>query len=67
MPRVTQVSMPSALTPSTMAQTASRSLSLGERQAAPMQKREAPASCAARASASTASTSISLVAFRPVS
>ena len=29
MPRVTQVSMPSALTPSTMAQTASRSLSLG--------------------------------------
>ena len=42
MPSVTQVSMPSALTPSTMAQTASRSLSLGERQAAPMQKRVAP-------------------------
>ena len=40
MPSVTQVSIPSALTPSTMAQTASRSLSLGERQAAPMQKRD---------------------------
>ncbi len=37
-------------TPSTMAQTLSRSRSLGERQAAPMQKREAPPALAARAS-----------------
>ena len=59
--------MPSALTPSTMVQTASRSLSLGLRQAAPMQKRDAPAALAARASASTASISISLEALMPVS
>ena len=43
------------------------SLSLGLRQAAPMQKRLAPAALALAASASTASTAISLVAFRPVS
>ncbi len=67
MPSVTQVSMPSALTPSTIAHTASRSLSFGERQAAPMQKRVAPAALAARASASTASMAISLEALRPVS
>ena len=63
MPSVTQVSMPSALTPSTMAQTCSRSRSLGERQAAPMQKRLAPAALAARASASTASSAISFCGF----
>jgi hypothetical protein len=39
MPSVAQVSSPSAFTPSTMAQTFSTSRSLGERQAAPMQKR----------------------------
>ena len=67
MPSVAQVSRPSALTPSTMAQTLSRSRSLGSRQAAPMQKREAPAALAARASASTASTFISFSALTPVS
>ena len=67
MPSVTQVSSPSALTPSTMSQTASRSWSFGERQAAPMQKRLAPWASAARASASTASTAISLDAPTPVS
>ena len=58
---------PSALTPSTMAQTWSRSRSLGARQAAPMQKREAPEALAARASASTASIAISFSALTPVS
>ena len=67
MPSVAQVSSPSALTPSTMAQTFSTSRSLGERQAAPMQKRLAPAALAARASASTASSSISFSALTPVS
>src|SRR5260370_220679 len=42
MPSVAQVSSPSALTPSTMAQTESRSRSFGLRHAAPMQKRLAP-------------------------
>src|SRR5262249_44738627 len=59
--------MPRAFTPSTMSQTFSRSRSLGERQAAPMQNREAPPALAARASASTASRSISFSAFTPVS
>ena len=67
MPSVAQVSSPSAFTPSTIAQTFSRSRSLGERQAAPMQKRLAPAAFAARASASTASRLISFSASTPVS
>ena len=50
-----------------MAQTFSTSRSLGERHAAPMQKRLAPAALAARASASTASSSISFSALTPVS
>ena len=67
MPSVTQVSSPSARTPSTISQTASRSWSLGERQAAPMQKRLAPWASAARASVSTASTAINLDAPTEVS
>src|SRR5262249_10745677 len=67
MPSVTHVSIPSAFTPSTIAQTLARSRSLGDRQAAPIQKREAPAALATRASASTASRSISFSAFTPVS
>jgi hypothetical protein len=62
-----QVSRPSAFTPSTMAATLSMSRSFGSRQAAPMQKRLAPASFAARALASTRSKSISLSAFTPTS
>ena len=42
MPKVTQVSMPKALTPCTISITRSTSLSLGWRQAAPIQNREAP-------------------------
>src|SRR4029079_19301439 len=49
------------------AQTLSRSRSLGDRQAAPIQKRDAPPALAARASASTAFRSISFSAFTPVS
>jgi hypothetical protein len=50
-----------------MAQTPSRSWSLGARQAPPMQKRVAPAACAARAAASAASTLASFEASTPVS
>ena len=67
MPSVAQVSSPSALTPSTISQTFSTSRSFGERQAAPMQNRLAPAAFAARASASTVSSAISFSAFTPVS
>jgi hypothetical protein len=67
MPSVAQVSSPKALTPSTMAQTESRSRSFGLRQAAPMQKREAPPAFAARAWLKTASRLISFSALTPVS
>jgi hypothetical protein len=50
-----------------MAQTVSRSWSLGARQAAPMQNRWAPRARAAAASSSTARTAISLLAATPVS
>ena len=43
------------------------SRSLGERQAAPMQKRVEPLALASRAACITASTSTSLLALRPVS
>ena len=67
MPSVAQVSSPIALTPSTMAQTFSMSRSFGERQAAPMQKRDAPPAFAAAASLSTTSSAISFSALTPVS
>ena len=66
MPRVAQVSRPIAFTSRIMAATLGMSRSLGERQAAPMQKREAPAALACRAFSSTASVLISLVASTPV-
>jgi hypothetical protein len=66
MPSVAQLSSPSARTPSTIAQTCSRSRSFGSRQAAPMQKRLAPALLAARASASTVSRLISFSALTSV-
>ena len=58
--------MPSALTSRIIAATFGMSRSLGERQAAPMQKRVAPAALAWRAFSSTASVSISFVASTPV-
>jgi len=66
MPSVAQVSMPSARTAPTISATFSMSRSFGERQAAPMQKRVAPAAFAARALSSTASSAISFSAFTPV-
>ena len=66
MPRVTQASMSSARTPRTMASTRSNaSPSFTSRQAAPMQKRVAPASLAMAALDSTSSTSRSLFALQP--
>ncbi len=58
--------MPSARTASTIAATFSTSLSFGERQAAPMQKRVAPAALAACALAITVSSGSSFSAFTPV-
>ena len=66
MPSVAQVSSPSAFTSLIMAATFGMSRSFGERHAAPMQKREAPAALACRAFSTTASVSISLVASTPV-
>ena len=66
MPRVAQVSSPSAFTSRIIAATLGMSRSFGERQAAPMQKREAPASLACLAFSTTASVLISLVASTPV-
>src|SRR4029078_6902893 len=60
------VSMPTALTPSTIATTTSMSRDFGLRQAAPMQYRDAPCALAFLASAMTRSTSISFEALRPV-
>ena len=59
------VSSPIAFTPATIAHTAAMSRSLGERHAAPMQKRCDPAALASAAAPSTASTSINFSAFRP--
>ena len=67
MPSVAQVSSPSACTSRTMAATFSRSLCLGERQAAPMQKRVAPAARAARARSMTVSSGSSASLATPVS
>ena len=53
MPSVQHVSSPSALTAATMSRTGARSRSFGPRHAAPMQKRVAPASFAARAASTT--------------
>jgi hypothetical protein len=59
MPSVQHVSRPSALTARTIASTGARSRAFGERHAAPMQKRDAPLAFAARADATTSSTSSS--------
>jgi hypothetical protein len=67
MPSVMQVSMPIWRTPLIISMIAGMSRSLGLRQAAPMQKRCDPASLACAADCSTACTSISLVAFTPLS
>jgi len=64
---VAQASRPVALTVRTSSATASMSRSLGARQAAPMQKRLAPASLAAKAALRTVSTPINLLACTPVS
>ena len=66
MPSVAQVSRPSAFTSRIIAATLGMSRSFGERQAAPMQKREAPAALACRAFSTTASVAISFVASTPV-
>jgi len=68
MPRVTQTSMSSARTPSTMAlMFLSPDLRPRmSRQAAPMQKRVEPLDLAMRAASRTVSTGESLVALRPV-
>ncbi len=66
MPSVAQVSRPSAFTSEIIAATFGMSRSFGERQAAPMQKRDAPAALAWRAFSSTASVLISFVASTPV-
>ena len=67
MPSVAQVSRPSAFTPRIISATLGMSRSFGERQAAPMQKRDAPAALACAAFASTRSASISFCAATPVS
>jgi hypothetical protein len=59
--------MPIWRTPFTISMMAGMSRSLGLRHAAPMQKRPEPLSLACAAAWSTARTSISLVAFSPVS
>ena len=66
-PNRVQVSSPSALTSRTMVATWAISLSLGARQAAPMQKRVAPLCLARWACATTWSSGISFSALRPVS
>ena len=50
--------MPNALTSRIISSTGSRSFSFGPRQAAPMQKREAPLALAALAAATTSATGI---------
>jgi hypothetical protein len=67
MPSVAQVSSPSARTSRTISATFATSLSLGERQAAPMQKRVAPLSRASFAFSSTESRLIRRSALSPVS
>ena len=67
MPSVMQVSNPIAFTSRTMVDTFSMSRSLGERHAAPMQKRVAPCALAACAASSTSSSGISLLALTSVS
>ncbi|MNX76944.1 hypothetical protein D3C86_1084630 [compost metagenome] len=66
MPSVAQVSRPSAFTSRIIAATLGMSRSLGERQAAPMQNRDAPAALACRALATTSSVAISFCASTPV-
>ena len=66
MPSVMQVSSPSALTRPTISSTTARSFSRGLRQAAPMQKRLAPASFAALACSTTFSISSSFSLPSPV-
>jgi hypothetical protein len=66
MPSVAQVSRPSAFTSRIIAATLGTSRSFGERQAAPMQKRDAPAAFACFAFATTSSVAISFVASTPV-
>ena len=67
MPSVAQLSRPSERTSRIIADITSMSRFLGERQAAPMQKRVAPASRAALARAATSATAISVSRSRPVS
>ena len=67
MPSVAQVSSPRALTLAIMSAIFSRSRPLGLRQAAPMQKRVAPAALAAWAACSTSFSGSSLLAFTSVS
>ena len=67
MPSVMQVSSPRDLTSRTMVVTRSMSRALGDRHAAPMQKRLAPWALAARAASITSSTGISLAALTSVS
>ena len=67
MPSVAQVSRPSAFTARTMSSTGSSSRCFGPRQAAPMQKRVAPAALAARAASSTSSSASSASFSTPVS
>jgi hypothetical protein len=66
-PSVTQASIPSARTPRTIASTRSNwGPSFTSRQAAPMQKRVAPAARARRAASRTSPVSISRSALTPV-
>jgi len=68
MPSVAQASMPSAFTPRTISRTLSNwGPSFTSRQAAPMQKRVAPAARALEAASSTEGTDMSFSACRPVS
>ena len=67
MPRVTQVCIPRSRTAWIISITLSRFLSVGLRQAAPMQKRLAPLSLAACAAAITSSSGSSFSRSSPVS
>jgi len=67
MPSVQQASRPSCLITPINSATFSMSRSFGARQAAPMQKRLAPASRAAITASRTSSGDISLLASTPVS
>ena len=66
MPSVTQVSIPSSRTPLTNSTTSASSFELGPRQAAPMQKRVAPACWALLAACRTRSRDISASRATPV-